>query len=73
MAGHCGGGKEQVRVVVEKLREKESEKAQQDNKCKLDGDCEIDEHGIRSFHVSTTNPHYKHLAPKLKKGEAMPK
>ena len=38
-----------------------------------DGGCEIDEHGVRSFHTSTTNPHCKHLAPKLKKGEAMPK
>ena len=43
--------------VVAKLRGVEVAVAKrQNNRCQLAGDLEVDEHGIRSFHVSKTNP-----------------
>ena len=73
LAGGCGGGTVQVATVVEQLRKAEVRLAIKANSSgRLCGDVEIDEHGIRRFYVSRNNPVYKHLEPKLKKGQKHP-
>ena len=73
LAGACGAGRFQVEDVVTKLRKLEVEHAKRTNqRGQISGDVEVDEHGIRSFCVSRTNPHYKHLIPKVKAGRKPP-
>ena len=57
LADECEGGRQQVRNIVDKLRAMECAIAKKENsRGTVTGDIEIDEHGIRSFHVSKTNP-----------------
>ena len=56
LAADCEGGRRQIGNIAAKLREIEAAVAKRQNsRGQLAGDLEVDEHGIRSFHVSTTN------------------
>ena len=72
--GQLGGGLRGWRIqetsVVEKLRAVEVAVAKKQNSAgQLTGDLEVDEHGIRSYHVSKTNAAYEqyHSKALLKK------
>ena len=70
LAADCEGGRVQVASVVEKLRAVEVAVAKkQNNAGQLTGDLEVDEHGVRSYHVSKTNAAYEqyHSKALLKK------
>ena len=74
IAGLCGGGRTQTAKLVTYLRNLEAQDGQREcENIRIGGDIEIDEHAVRTFHVSVNNKHYKHLEPKLKKGQKKPK
>lgn len=70
LAGEAECGRDAVRSVVEVLRSTESAVAQsENNRGHLTGDVEVDEHGVRSFHISTKNEFYKkYITKKLAAG-----
>lgn len=61
-------GKKGVASLLEKMRGIEASLGEaESNKAKagaFSGDVEIDEHSFRTFHISRSNPHYKHLMTK---------
>ena len=74
LAGSCSAGRVQTERIVNSLRAAEVKAAKAANRRgKISGDVEIDEAGIRLVYVSVNNPHYKHMAPRLRKGERLPK
>ena len=65
IAGKCGGGQIQVKKVVDFLQGIDAEQGMQDSKkATVGGDVEVDEHCVRTVHISVNNKHYEHLAPK---------
>ena len=65
LAAYCERGRWQIGNIVAKLREIEAAVAKRQNsRGQLDGDLEVDEHGIRSFHVSTTNAVFENYRTK---------
>jgi hypothetical protein len=58
-------GAKTVQGLIGKLRHVEAELGRKGNSVgKLKGDIEVDEHCLRTFYVSATNPHFQHLIPK---------
>ena len=65
LAAECEGGRHAVGSIVNALRGVEASIAKRENRRgQLEGDLEIDEHGIRSFHISPTNPAFAGLVPR---------
>ena len=57
-------GVKAIQAVIDKLREAEASIAKMENdEGTLSGDVEMDEHAIRTFHISAKNKHYQHLIP----------
>lgn len=70
LAGDCEGGRDAVKNVVETLRQAEIKAAKRANvRGQVGGDVEIDEHGIRSFHISVGNVAYAKYIPSKLKGQ----
>ena len=67
VAAHCEGGRAAVGKVIGILRAAEIKRAKLGNRRgQVSGDVEIDEHGVRSFHVSKNNPNFqKYVTEKL--------
>ena len=73
LAADCDGGRRQTREIVAKLRGVEAAVAKRQNsRGQLAGDLEVDEHGIRSFHVSTTNAAFEKYRTKKLMNKKLP-
>lgn len=70
LACACEGGQKAVQRVVDTLRDLECKVARKQNQTgQLSGDLEIDEHCLRSFHVSPKNPKFQRFMTKKLRGK----
>ena len=64
LAGECEGGRDAAKKVVDTLMQVEVKEAKRANvRGRIGGDVEVDEHGVRSFHISTKNAIYAPFVP----------
>jgi hypothetical protein len=65
LAADAGAGKQQTANLVQSLRTRITQDAELENtKGVISGDLEIDEHGVRTTHISDSNPNFE--KPKFK-------
>ena len=73
LATLVGAGRHQVRKIVDTLRSVEAMQGEKSNKTgSVQGDVEMDEHGIRVMHIGKNNPHYQKTMPAFHKGKGAP-